>query len=80
MVHEVGMVLKQLWSLFLHCGLERLGIGWRDTIPCFGFSPEEGKRESACEGGKERERKEGREGEGGREGGRDKVQCTCRLC
>ena len=45
------MVFKQFWSLFLHCGLEILSIGWRNTIPCLRFTPERERGETEGEGG-----------------------------
>ncbi len=39
MVHEVGLVLKQLRRLFLHGGLQRLCVGRGYAVPCLGLSP-----------------------------------------
>ena len=63
------MALKQLRSLVPHRGLQRLSIGWGNTIPCLRLSPGGGGG-GGGEGGREGE-KEG-EKEGGREGERER--------
>ena len=55
-VHQIGMILKQLWSLVLHRSFQTLSIGRRNPVPGLWLPPGVRERVGEGEGGRESER------------------------